>query len=30
MKILENYSAFNDYASSMNEAQAEDRKLGNI
>lgn len=24
------YSAFNDYASSMNEAQAEDRKLGNI
>ena len=24
------YSAFNDYANSMNEAQAEDRKLGNI
>jgi hypothetical protein len=24
------YSAFNDYANSMNEAQSEDRKLGNI
>ena len=24
------YSAFNDYADSMNEAQSEDRKLGNL
>ncbi len=28
--IQRDYSAFKDYADSMNEAQSEDRKLGNI
>ena len=30
VKTERDYSAFKDYADSMNEAQSEDRKLGNI